>query len=108
MMNNRIKSMKAGFRYHLDLVIEEKRLSAVQLRTHHIDYDGLSDRMMRRIAVAEEEQMSLMVRLEKEKALSVEEEGWIMKPIHEYRDGFLRGAEAFSEEKLLAGSTGLF
>jgi hypothetical protein len=108
MKNNRIKSLKATFRFQLDLSIEEKRQALLQLRTHNIDFEGLSERMTRRITAVEEEQKSFIARLEKEKELSVEEEGWIMKPIHEYRDGFLRGADAYNEEKILAGSTGMF
>lgn len=108
MMNNRIKAIKAGFRFKLDQFIEDKRIELLQLRTHNIEFEGLSERMTKRIEAVEEDQRLMIARLEREKELSVEDEGWIMKPIHEYRDGFLRGAEAYTGEKLLAGSTGLF
>jgi hypothetical protein len=47
-------------------------------------------------------------RLEKEKDLSVCDEGWVMRPVNNYRYGFLRGVERYNEERLIAGCTGLF
>jgi hypothetical protein len=108
MMNNRIRSLKASFRLRIDQAIEEKQQKLLQLREHGIDMGGLSEKMTQRIEAAEEHLRAMIASYEKEKALSVDEEGWTAKPVNEYRDGFLRGAETYNAEKLLAVSTGLF
>jgi hypothetical protein len=108
MLNNRIKGIKATFRLQLDLAIDRRRMQMLELRTHGIELEGLSESMIRKIEAVEADYQSMITRLEKEKELSAVEEGWVMKPIHEYRDGFLRGCQAYNEEKLIAVSTGLF
>jgi hypothetical protein len=108
MMDNRIRSLKASFRLRIDQAIEEKQQKLLHLREHAIDMGGLSERMSLRIEAAEKHLSAMVATYENEKALSVDEEGWTAKPVNEYRDGFLRGAETYNAEKLLAVSTGLF
>lgn len=108
MMANRIKCIKADFRMQVDLAIDRKRKSLLDLRLHNIDYHSHDEKMIRRIEAVESDFLAMISRLENEKALSAEEEGWVMKPVHDYRDGFLRGADAYNDEKLIALTTGLF
>lgn len=108
MMENRLRSLKASFRLRLDQAIEEKRQILLHLREQGIDMGGLSERMTQRIEAVEENIQAMIAKYELEKALSVDEEGWVAKAVNEYRDGFMRGAENYNVEKLLAGSTGLF
>jgi hypothetical protein len=108
MLTNRLKSIKAEFRLQVDLVIDQRRRNMLELRTHNIEMEGLSERTVRQIEAVENDYRAMVERLEKEKELSAVDEGWVMKPVHDYRDAFLRGVERYNEEKLLAVSTGLF
>jgi adenine/guanine phosphoribosyltransferase-like PRPP-binding protein len=46
--------------------------------------------------------------LDIQKILSIENEGIVSSAVHAYRLGFIKGVEKFQQEKLFAGSTGLF
>lgn len=108
MLTQRIKRIKADFRLQIDFLVDQKRQSLLQLTTHNIDMDGLSERLIRKVEACAADYRQMIERLEKEKELSAMDEGWVMKPVHDYRDGFLHGVETFNEEKLLASSTGMF
>lgn len=108
MLTNRLKSIKAEFRLQIDLMIDQRRRNMLELRTHNIEMEGLSERTVKQIDAVENDFKTMVERLEKEKELSAIDEGWVMKPVHDYRDAFLRGVERYNEEKLLAVSTGLF
>ena len=108
MLNNQVKTIKAEFRLQLDLVIDQRRRTLLDLRTHSIEVEGLSERMGRQIEAVEKDFSAMIDRLEKEKDLSVCDEGWVMRPVNNYRYGFLRGVERYNEERLIAGCTGLF
>lgn len=108
MMNAHIRSLMASFRLKIDLAIDKKRQNLLELRTHNIGMDGISERMLRQIEAIEADFRAMIDRLEREKSLSADDEGWVMKPVNDYRDGFLRGAETYNEERLIASTTGLF
>jgi hypothetical protein len=107
-MLNRIKGIKETFRLLIDFTIERKRQKLLELRSHGIEIDGLSERIKRKVEAIETTYRDMIERLDREKERSADEEGWVMKPIYDYRDGFLRGAEQYNEEKIFATSTGMF
>lgn len=105
---NRKKAMKAEFRELVDQLIDEKRAEILTLQNHKVETEGLSDRLAKQLENRIAELQHIVTRLENEKVFSVDDEGLVMRPIHNYSDGFLRGFEDYQMEKLLAGSTGLF
>lgn len=103
-----IKSIKTDFRIKLDLLIDLKRRKILELKNQHIEVEGLSERLCRQIDTLLSDLTITIERLEKEKELSAIDEGWIMKAVHNYRDGFFRGLEIYQEERLIGISTGFF
>jgi len=108
LLENKILSMKADFRYNLTLKIDTARQEVVKLENHRINVEGMSGRLVKQIDNQVAAIRSNITELEAEIALSTVNEGMAMIPIHQYRDGFIRGTEAYQEEKLIAGSTGFF
>jgi hypothetical protein len=108
MLENKLKSLKADFRYNASLKIEQVRLVMLQVEKHSIGIEGMSPRMEKQINAQIASLQVIIDNLENEKALSAEDEGLAMIGVHQYRDGFIRGTEAYQQEKLLASSTGLF
>ena len=108
LLENKILSMKADFRYNLNLKIDAARQEVVKLENHKINIEGMSDRLVKQIDNQVASIRFNITELEAEIALSSLNEGLAMIAIHQYRDGFMRGTEAYQEEKLIAGSTGLF
>ena len=108
MITSRTKQIKSEFRYIVDQVIETKRTKITELQCQCLDVDEVSDRLRRKLQIHIESTSSSIDKLEKEKELSVGEEGLVMHPIHKYRNGFIRGLELYHEEKFLGESTGFF
>lgn len=108
MLENKIKSIKSDFRYNLNLKIDAARQECVKLENYKIDLERMSDRLVKKIDNQANAVRANITELESEIALATIDEGLVMIAIHQYRDGFLHGTEAYQEEKLIAGSTGLF
>ncbi len=108
MLDCNLLRFKAEYRIILDQLIDKKGGEIFSLRNELIISKSLSDRLPDQLQLRIEELQSLINKLEKQKELSIDDEGWVMLPIHNYREGFLRGAQAYQEEKFLASSTGLF
>lgn len=107
-LENKIKSIKADFRYRLDLKIDAARQEVMILESNKIDVEGMSVSMVKKVALKVDTIKANITELEAEIALASIDEGHVMIAVHQYRDGFLRGTEAYQEEKLIAGSTGFF
>lgn len=108
LLENKIKSMKADFRYNLNLKIDATRQEILKLENHKINVEGMSDRLVRQIDNQINAIKANATELEAEIAMATIDQGYVMIGIHQYRDGFIRGTEAYQEEKVIAGSTGLF
>ena len=108
MLENKILSLKADFQYNLNLKIDAARQEVVKLENHKIGLGDMSERLAKQIDNQVNAIRFNITELEAEIALSSLNEGMAMIAIHQYRDGFIRGTEAYQEEKLIAGSTGLF
>ena len=108
LLENKIRSMKADFRYNLNLKIDRYRQETLKCENHKINIEGMSDRLYRQI----DNQINAIkvneTELEAEIALATIDQGFVMVGIHQYRDGFIRGTEAYQQEKLIAGNIGLF
>jgi hypothetical protein len=108
MLDNQLKAIKSDFRYFLDQKIDELRLEIHRASGEKINVYGLSERMVQQLQLRIDLFDVNLQRLEREKELSSQDEGLVMKVVNQYRDGFIRGMETYQEEKILAGSTGLF
>jgi len=107
-LDNRVRSIKADFRFQIDQSIDQKRRELLNLKMNAIDVDGLSERILKRIEATADDFSAMVARLELEKELSASDEGWVMKAIHTYRDGFIRGLEAYNELRIFGINNGLF
>lgn len=100
--------MKADFRYNLNLKIDQARQEILKLENHRINVEGMSERLVKQLDNQINAMRSNVAELEAEIALADIDQGYVMIGVYQYRDGFIRGTEAYQEEKLIAGSTGLF
>lgn len=105
---NKSRILRSEFRLAVDKCMDARRTEVGNLKLHLIQTNGISPRL--------EEQLNEKVRqvevtiheLDIQKILSAEDEGMISTATHSYRLGFIRGLERYQQEKLFAGSTGLF
>lgn len=107
-LDQKILIIKAEFRHILDENIDNRNQEVFQLKNQGIETRGLSERLMEQLELRITEIKSVISKLEKEKELSAFDEGLIMKAIHLYKDGFLKGCKDYHEAKLFAQSTGFF
>ncbi len=96
------------FRYVIDQVIDQMESERFSLRNHLISVGDTSDEISKQLEARIEELKARVEQLRVQRAQSMEEEGWVMHPIHDYVDGFVRGIQRYSEERFFAASTGLF
>lgn len=108
LLENKILSMKADFRYNLHLKIDQARQEILKLENHRINVEGMSDRLIRQLDNQINAMKANIHELEAEIAMADIDQGYVMIGVYQYRDGFIRGTEAYQEEKLIAGNTGLF
>ncbi|GAB3910042.1 hypothetical protein GCM10028803_49010 [Larkinella knui] len=107
-LDNRKKVMRAEFRRTLHLEIKKRESQISFIENLITESKNLDDRRQHIL----ENDVSLLAteisELELEKEHSALDEGWIMGPIHNYHDGFIRGLQKYQDQKRLAYSTGLF
>lgn len=108
LLANSIRRIKADFRLALDNEIDAKRKVLQQLEDDSINSGSISEKLIEQFDKNFARLKDTIDRYEHEKVLSVDDEGWVMKPIHEYRDGFIRGMQDYYQEKNLGLETGLF
>ena len=108
LLEHKIHIFKAEFRQILDETIDQRKQDVFLLRNQLIETRGLSERLIEQIELRIAEFKDVIAKLQREKEFSVEDEGLVMKTIHQYREGYLRGCRDWHEVKLFAQSTGLF
>ena len=108
LLENKILSMKADFRYNLNLKIDQARQETLKLENHKINVEGMSERLVRQLENQINAIKANTTELEAEIAMASIDQGYVMIGVYQYRDGYIRGAEAYQKEKLIAGSNGLF
>lgn len=107
-LQQRLPIIRATFRQIIDEAIDSRKQEIFQLENQEIETRGLSERLTEQIELRVSEIESNIEKLEREKSLSVEDEGLVMKAIHQYREGYMRGCREYQEVKLFAQSTGMF
>lgn len=105
---NHINVIKATFRQIMSRKIDQLRQEVLSLENYLIDVEGDDKRLEMKLNNRIKYIMDRCGELEKEKALSVDDEGLVMEPINKFANGFAKGLQIYTEEKLLASSTGMF
>lgn len=107
-MDNAMRLIRCEFREISDHMIEDCRETLSKLQNQAVE--------LRHISVKTEEKVNIRIaliqetitRLVVEKENSTMDEGLVMKAIHLYRDGFVRGVNDNNDELLLMSYNGLF
>ncbi len=107
-LETKLKMLRSDFRYAVDKYLDSKRSELGELRLHIIKTDGISTRLAAQLNERAKQFEINIHELDTQKVLSVADEGMVSSAIHAYRFGFIKGVEKFQQEKLFAGSTGLF
>lgn len=107
-LQQKLSIIRASFRQIIDRAIDVRKQEIFQLRNQVIETRGLSERLSEQLDLRISEIEFNISKLEAEKAYSVEDEGLVMKAIHQYREGYLRGCREYQEAKLFAQTTGMF
>lgn len=107
-LDNYKRLVRSEFRAAVDFVIDEIKSKKLITQRDLIDSKALSQKLAEKyeqtIVRFEEE----IIRLEQEKDWSSVDEGLVMGPINQYRDGFIRGMEDYAEESMLMCTNGIF
>lgn len=101
LMDSTIKKIKSEFIIILDQMIEEKRLSIVNLKNQIPAIGTLSPLLVQQLENTIEVTKDSIAELQKQKELSIENEGWVMSGIHSYKSGLLSGLQTKLEENNL-------
>lgn len=102
------KELKSEFLLMLDEVIEEKKMIISKMTVKLIEIGSISETTNSLLKQQLEEVRESINELKNQKLLSVDEEGWVMKVIHSYNDGFKRGLDnKIMEEDFLQNNSNL-
>jgi hypothetical protein len=104
----KLRTIRNRFRTEVDRCLDERRTDIAKLKLHQIKMKGLSEIIQKEIQEKLGQLESEAAELERQKGLSVDDEGLVAGPVNLYRLGFMRGVEKYNMEKLVASSTGLF
>lgn len=104
----KLRTIRNRFRTEVDKCLDERRVDISELKLHRIRMKGISEIIQKEIEEKLGHLESEVQELERQKVLSVDDEGLVSCPVTLYRLGFMRGVERYNLEKLLAPSTGLF
>ncbi|MBK6827103.1 MAG: hypothetical protein IPG86_09590 [Chitinophagaceae bacterium] len=107
-LQHSLAKLRSEFRLSVDKCMDEKRSELGSLKLHLIDTEGISPRLEAKLKEKIRQIEVVIHELDTQKILSIEAEGIIAPAIHGYRLGFIKGLESYQQEKLFAGSTGLF
>lgn len=107
-LQQKLSIIRASFRQIIDRAIDVRKQEIFQLRNQEIETRGLSERLSEQLDLRISEIEFNIGKLKAEKAYSAEDEGLVMKAIHQYREGYLRGCREYQEAKLFAQTTGMF
>lgn len=107
-LKNKLKLIKADFRFAVDKYLDTKRSELGELRIHVIRTAGISASLEAQLNEKIKFLEINIHELDMQKILAVEDEGVVASAVHAYRLGFIKGVEKFQQEKLFAASTGLY
>jgi hypothetical protein len=103
-LDNANKKIKAEFLLIVDQVIQQKNVHKLSIRNLIIDVNQISETTTKKLENTTFELEASITLLQKQKDLSIENEGWVMVAIHGYRQGFIEGMETFVESDMLIKS----
>lgn len=107
-MDNAMRLIRSEFREIIDHMVEDCRETISRLQNQAVELKHISlkaeEKVNARIIMIHE----TITRLVVEKENSAIDEGLIMKAIHLYRDGFIRGVNDNNDELLVMSYNGLF
>ncbi|SDL59537.1 hypothetical protein [Kriegella aquimaris] len=95
------RKIKSEFLFIVDQLIQEKQQRKLKSINTLVEVSGISDSIKSQLENVVKALDSAIANLEKQKALSVEEEGWVMPALHTYHLGFMQGLEDYLAEKEL-------
>jgi hypothetical protein len=96
------KKIRAEFQLIVDQSIQNKTDKKLEIKIMVVNVRNISDETRENLELTLEELDAATALLQKQKELSAENEGWVMNPIHSYRQGFVRGLNDYiSGERLL-------
>lgn len=107
-LHNKLSLLHAEFRLAIDKGLDFRRMEVGDLNLHLIKTSGISKRMEAQLQEKIKQHETIIHELDVQKIISLESDGMIAPAIHAYRLGFIKGLEKYQQEKLFAGSTGLF
>lgn len=107
-LESALRHLKSEFRLIVDEAVDKHQQDINGIKQHIIQTSGISERLQSQLELRIQSLTGIVQQLQREKELSIEEEGLVAKPLNSYRQGFLRGLEQYQLEKFIAGSTGLF
>ena len=107
-LENKIKLMKADFKFAVDKRLANLRSEVVELKIHIIKTHGISERLEAQLNEKVKQHELNIHELDMQKILSTDDEGFISSAVYAYRLGFIKGVEKYHQEKLFIGTTGLF
>jgi hypothetical protein len=108
MLENKIKLIKADFRYKIDIKADQVCNEILNLENKKLEINGLLEQLVVRIENHISEKRYILQRLKTEKELSSVDEGLVMTCIYKYREGYIKGTNSYMEEELIASNKGLF
>lgn len=85
------KRIRAEFQLIIDQSIQDKSASRLQLKNMIVDVNSISSATNEKLQNTVEELNTSISILQKQKELSIENEGWVMNAIHSYHQGFVQG-----------------
>lgn len=92
------------FRFILDHEIQEKEERRLQLENLITDVSAVSPLTVQKLQNTLQKLSSAIDKLEKQKELSIEEEGWVMNAIYSYQQGFAQGLTDYIDSEELLNS----
>lgn len=107
-MDNAMRLIRCDYREIIDRMIEEYRGTISRLQIQAIELRQISLKAEEKVNTRISSVQDTITRLNLEKENSSLDEGLIMKVIHMYRDGFIRGVNDNNDELLLMSYNGLF
>ena len=107
-LSSTVDRIKSDFIFILEKTIDEMNNEIIRLSEHSINIAEYSPGSVSLTENRISELRKLILRMIEEKELCRKNEGMIMIPVNGYVSGFDKGLFAYTQEKMIASSTGLF
>lgn len=107
-LDMKLRTIRSDFRLELDRSLDDLRTRCSEARLHAIRISGMPGRMLSEIEEKIHQLDASIQELERQKVLSVDDEGMIASAISRYSVGFTKGVHRYQQEKHFASETGLF